>query len=583
MPNIPTRTRQGFRCRVGLSILALATLQACSVNPLVRAQVSAPAQKPADARMMLDDAKADLSIRREAYRAKINEFVGASAGTSSALIGLGSLIAVLAASKGVHRDAILGSSVVGGTGLLLGKWNLDQRRLAIYHATVAAFNCAERAAAPMNMRVEDYKSLLASLDTLTKAQTDTANAIADLEVAVQAWTAGSGTGIEAVARPYVDGLVRTKAALAASEAVSQAGYTLADRAQSAGDLLRDAALRIEADADKALGDTLGDLNAVPGVIAMVAGASGSFAPGSGIESALTQALKKAVPAASDKQSANIQAIPPNVTGASARLEAAVVTLGTASGIVQGRVKAQAGRVNTDKLSDCGIGEGHLAMALDPPKIVVPAKAAWRTAVEISGGKAPFVVKPNGLANADVKVSGPDRMASSFEIDIPADKLASAQVLNYRVLDSSSPAKAVSFAIEVTGATAPPPPPAEAPAAAPAPAADKPAPPSMGKVPSPSAAGTTGGSGLDAALGAVSQLNKPFDVNGVTVQFAGPAGLSADRKSLQVAVSCTTTTPLPQAVLRAKLADQLGDRKTLLAGVPIQFTNVANNQACAAKS
>ena len=584
-PHAHARDRRGLR--LATSVMALATLQACAVNPLVRVEPKPAPDKQAQTRTMLDDAKLDLNVRREAYRAKINEFVGASAGTSTALIGLGSLIAVLAASKGVHRDAILGASVVGGTGLLLGNWNLDRRRLVIYHATVAAFNCAERAAAPMNMRTVDYEKLQEALVNLTAAQTEASDAVAQLEVEVERWTRDK-IGIELAAKPFVDTLVAGKAALAAAEAVSQAGYTLADRAQSAGEMLRDAALRIDADADKALSDTLGDLNKVTDVIAMVANASGSFAPGSGVESALTQALKKTLSAGAGDNQAASNVVPPSaVTAARAKLDGAMVRLGTTSAIVQNRVKAQASRATADQLSDCGIGEGHLAVALDPPKIVVPANTAWKAVVEITGGKAPFVVKPNGIANSDVKVTGPDRMGRTFDVDIPANKLASAQVLNYRVLDSSSPTKALSFAIEVTGASAPAPapaPPPADPAAAPSPA------PSLGDVPLPKGAANAakaaapkppGNANVTAGVTALTKLNKPLEVNGVAVQFAGTPALAADGKSIRVTVACTTSTPLPQSALRAKVIEQLGDKKGLLDGVPLQFANVANGQSCAA--
>nr|WP_315428179.1 hypothetical protein [uncultured Albidiferax sp.] len=525
---------------------------------------------------MLDDAKRDVDVKREAYRAKINEFVGASAGTSTALIGLGALIAVLAASKGVHRDAILGASVIGGTGLLLGNWNLDRRRLAIYHATVAAFNCAERAAAPLNMRVVDYDKLVAELEVLTKAQTDASIAIGQVEIGLESWTRNNvGLPLD-VTKPFSDRLMASKSALAASENISQAGYALADRAQTSGDLLRDAMRRIDTEADKALGDTLGDLNKVPDVIAMVAGAAGSFAPGSGVESTLTQALKKAVPAPTTQNQSGSDAKPPaELSKARAELDAVMIRLGASSAIVQNRVKAQAGRASTDKLTDCGIGEGHIAMSIDPPKIVVLTKDSSSTTVIIEGGKAPFAVKPNGSVNADVKVNGPDRMGNSFDVVIPPDKLANAQVLNYRILDSSSPARSIGFSIEVTGASAP---------AAASTSTSSPAPLATttdvknGKASTPTPSGN-----IASALDAINKFNKPFNANGTAVTIAAAPTLTADGKSIRIPVGCTTITPIAQDVLRTKLIDQMLDKKPVFEGVPLQFANIAAGQNCAART
>ena len=150
--------------------ISVSLVGGCAINPIVSWDPP-PRKGPPDAPMVQDYAREYSAAARSAYQGAINSQVKASGQLSSGLIVAGALAAALAAGR-VHRDAIIGTSLVGGTAYALGSWNLDMRRLIIYQAVVDAFNCANRAVTPLNMKQADFDSLGQQLTELETSLSD---------------------------------------------------------------------------------------------------------------------------------------------------------------------------------------------------------------------------------------------------------------------------------------------------------------------------------------------------------------------------------------------------------------------------
>ncbi|HEY7220076.1 MAG TPA: hypothetical protein VH985_16945 [Candidatus Binatia bacterium] len=110
-------------------------------------------------------AKAYAHSARSAYQQAVDREVQAGTNLSSGLIGLGGVLAALAAFRG-PRDAIVGTALGGGTVYALGNWNLSKQRQLVYLAGAEAINCSVKAVAPFDMPESDRQALSDSLAQL---------------------------------------------------------------------------------------------------------------------------------------------------------------------------------------------------------------------------------------------------------------------------------------------------------------------------------------------------------------------------------------------------------------------------------
>lgn len=436
-----------------LSTLAIWVLQGCAINPLVRWD---PPPKPVGAEpMVLDRGRGFSDAARQAYQQKLDAQVAVSTQLSSGLIGLGAVVAALAAGK-VHRDAILGATLVGATAFTLGTWNLDRRRLLVYNGAIAALNCADRAVTPLDTSEAELRSLETSLAGLAQATAEARVETAATELEVDRWVAGHA-GTAQYAAPFNSAIAASQKAITAAVATQTSGEELRYQASHVSDRLIDAVRKIDQEANAALLDTVGDLNKVPTVIASLAGIAGSIAPSSNIEAAFSDALKNAVVVPTkkgDEQSLSAVSVPPpSLLAARARMASSVRKLFGAAALVLGKVKPLAEATNVNALADCGIGAINFAMSTAPAKVNATVNTASVYPVTITGGKPPYSVKPNGARLAGVTISGPDRLASSFEVNV-TDNVASAQTATYLIVDSSDPNRSLEFSVEIMGGVTP---------------------------------------------------------------------------------------------------------------------------------
>lgn len=439
---------------VGAGCVMLATLQACAINPLVS---WVPPARPSNAEpRSLDRGRDFSSAARQAYQQKMSDQVATSAQLSSGLIGLGAVVLALAAG-GAHRDAILGTTLFGATSFALGSWNLDKRRLLIYNGAISAFNCADRAVSPLDASHEELVSLDTSLKALTAATAGATSAADLVQLQVNLWVSAAPAAAK-YADPYNAAIASARQAATAAMTVQASGEALQFQSAHASDRLIDAVRKIDQEANAALPETVGDLNKVPSVIAGLAGIAGSIAPGSNVEALFNDALKNSVvapktttPAGQNKALVAESTPPQALVEATAEMTNAVRRLYGAASLVLGKVKPLGDAFNANALADCGIGPISFAMSTSPAKLSAPISTKAEYAVTISGGKAPYAVKPNGATIDGVSVSGPDRFGATFDVKV-AESAGKAQTANYIIVDSSDPNRTLAFSVELVGAT-----------------------------------------------------------------------------------------------------------------------------------
>lgn len=558
---------------IGLAVAA-AFLHGCAVNPLVR--WDPPPASPGAPAMTLDPGKAYAARARAAYQQKIYQQVGLSTDLSSGMITLGAIVAALAAGK-AHRDAILGATLIGGTAFTLGTWNLDKRRLLVYQGAVAGFNCAERAVSPLNMSATELDDLRDQLQALIDASADANAAIGATEAALNAWIAAVPNADKTLVAQYTAAIAAAEQVLVAAGQAQASGYALHYQARRAPDRLIEAVRKIDQEADAALMETLGDLNKVPTVIAGLAGAAGSIAPGSGVGQLFTDALKNAVPtgsAADEGENEGLSgqpgkaaprkrvAVPPAaLRTAAANMQSAVRALVVASTHVQAHLSAYSAALQSDTLADCGLGAINFAMSLDPAKLVVTNKAGTYT-VSIRGGKPPYAVRQNGADVAGITAKGPDRMGASFDVKIEGT-VEDKAIANFNVVDSSDPNKSVPFAVEVKSASGAGAGEQESlrgrhfrPSLAPV------RPPKPAAVPASGAGSTAPTLSADAKMLDVLKTAPAFQAGGVQVSYPSLPTLQGGKFVVTVACSQPPKTPnacLSQAELRSGYLAALGGK------------------------
>lgn len=555
--------RRWASSRLAAGILVLCGLQACAINPLVQWD---PPPRAIDEPRVLDSAFNYSESARKAYLAKMYEQVGTNAYLSSGLITLGALVTALAV-YGAHRDTIVGGALLGATGLTLGVWNLDKRRITIHQAAIAALNCADRAIAPLNMTVADVQALDAELKTLRMAIASTNMQIGNAERALNAWIATT-RGAADLAGDYQAVISAARRAVEAAAQTHLAGNSLKTQIDQADNDLRITVREIHVQALGALANTQGDLNKLPSVIATLAATAGSFVPGSGVAQTIGDAQKAIGRSGATAQSGTAMvARPSELLKNLADMNDAVRQLTEADAAVHARVDGVLKSVQPKALEQCGVTGVSVAIATNPAHIIATAGTPVTTSVAIRGGKPPYGVRPTDIAG--VTVIGPDRLANSFDVKIAADVKAP-QTITFLISDSSDPNQTTALSVEINApasqkptltGTSDRPKQTITPAAraktppepkAPPPASKKPS--LAEKVPAAPTATTAGVAETIKTLSAVDA----FDLSGTSVSFPSPPRVDLNDGAFLVTVACKPTPKqcLTQEQLRQAFANKL---------------------------
>lgn len=440
----PARTR-----RLCAAAMAAALLAGCAGSPLVR--WTPPAATGAEGAGGMEHARAYAAAARSAYQDAIARQVNASGDLSNMLLGTGALIVALAAGQ-VHRDAILGASMIAGSTYAFGQLNFDRRRLLVYQAGVEAINCANRAVAPFVMSTTDAAALAAAIAQVEAARGGVDAASTDLRHKLGALPAAATLAADARATIAAADLMS-----ASSAEALLAAQRFASAVRRAGNELMLAVDRIDAAVVRATLDTLPDLSAVPSIVAGLAGMAGSFAPGTGAGQALTDRLKSSLGGAKSAAGAPLQPTPAELAlmAAIVRLEQATATLGSASLTLQSRMAGREGALAPDAFKDCGVTNVAFPLALSTETLQFKLATESTRSVLVSGGTKPYVIDVEGAAVEGLTVKGPAPFESRVVVSVTAGVKSPAEQ-SILVMDSSSPTRSRSIVVKVGGTPDPAP-------------------------------------------------------------------------------------------------------------------------------
>ena len=385
---------------LALSTLAAAALLAgCAGNPIV--PIAAPGFGLAqsglsgtdETALNLQQARRLLMHVRATYRERIATQLGNGENLQSALVVVGAAVAGLAAAK-VHRDAILGLSLVGGTAYAVGNLSLDQRRLLAWDAGIKALDCADEAVIPIDLDASTRGELIRTSQALgfartaVKARIDWVQRLAaDVSISDQAATLAGAAKTVAAAN----------AALAEAEKSRQAADRLGSESREAGQRLAAVVRGVDGKVTGVILQTVRDLSSVNQVIAGLGGFASAFAPGAELDKTFSGALAQykaksgvATAHAGNSVAAAALAALENAIG---ELDIAVSAMGDASAAVNTLLNTVDGGKVTQALKACNVGDVVVPLSVEPATLDLEAKTpAAAKGVAIAGGTKPYSVR-----------------------------------------------------------------------------------------------------------------------------------------------------------------------------------------------
>ena len=432
-----------MRAARSIGVIACALLtSSCSVNPVVRWD---PPEKERVPNYTMDYGITYAHTARSAYQKYIDQQSVMSGTLSSGLIGLGGIIAGLA-TFGAHRDTIVGAGLLGGTAYALGNWNYSKQRQLIYQAGIEGINCSIRAVTPLYMSSDELQKLNAAI-----AEVDRLAPLV-LRKAEEADAELSGN-VSADARDDAKAQITgARDAVAAANKTAVSGRQLATKVRRAGTELVNAVDRIDAAVGKAALDTLPDLTAVPKVVGGLAGFAGSFAPGAAAIISQANQVKPRGGSEGAGVRRGEQERAPELDRKLRELGALVDQLALAAQAVAAHTVGYDSALNTDGLSDCGIGNVASALRAAPDTITITASTDQTKRFLVSGGTKPYGSVlldnlPEGLT-----VRNPAPFDSTFEVNATKSVKTNGQ-FNILVTDASNPYKSVQLTITVSSGSA----------------------------------------------------------------------------------------------------------------------------------
>lgn len=491
-------------------------------------------------------AKAYARSAQSAYQQAIDREVRAGTYLGSGLIGLGGIIAALAAFQ-ASRDAIVGTALAGGTLYALGNWSLSKQRQLVYVAGREAIICAVKAVTPFDMPEADRRSLNDSLAQLEQRLDDVTLAIKNVQTRQAAVPRYSSTELLHVEADET--VAQARAVSASSREVLVGGRQIAAKVYTAGGELVIAVDRIGAAVDKAVLDTIPDLASVTKVVGGLAGFAGALAPGSSVESMIAKGFKdvgakKDSTAKTEGRRLAARAVPAatqELTNAIDDLVVKTEQLASEAARVRGRTVAFDPAATTAGLSECGVNVSTV-MTATPSAVEMKGGVDETYTVVLGGGTPPYVPQLQGAGpNSGLTVKPPAPYDKAMLIQGTAT-LAKGQAFSVLVMDASNPPKAISIPITVSG--------------------------------TPSTPGGNKPSELTVANPLIGRLTKlkdvEFDVNGTRVALALPVeDLGQGRVRVNIVCKSKPETPLSQDSVVSALLQQEVDNSKIEADVTVE--------------
>lgn len=419
-----------------IAALAVLVIPGCAFNPIVRREPVPLETAVGTNQRPLQSGLALAAERRNAYEDKVREFVSTQVVLTNSLVGLGAVGMGLLASRGVHRDAVLGTALAGGTGYVVGRFNLDERRLPIYEKAIASYLCLERAAVPLNLSASDYAALKSEDNpSFASLIADAVQATTNAEIQLAGW---AGTTTEKAS--YQGQIAAAKQQIDQAQKVAVSAFQIASRIDEASGVLVVTARKIDARARKELESTVGSLDSVKAVIASIPGAAADIVPGFKFAQASVDAPKVKTEGGQGAPFDLVNqapSVPDAVKGAMIAMQEALRKMTARELVVRARLKAVP-TVRLESLENCAAGdEGSGGMTVAPGTVaILPGKEAVYP-LTIQGGKPPFGVKPFGPELSGLTLVPPIKLESEFSLKA-SSTLTQGSKAAFVVTDSSTP-------------------------------------------------------------------------------------------------------------------------------------------------
>jgi hypothetical protein len=380
--------------RNAVTIIALATLLAgCAGAPIIKIdQPGLMSGKENAQPPTLPEARMQLLAVRSKYREAIADQLRVTQFSGAGLVVLGAAVTGLAAG-GVHRDAILGASLLGGTAYAVGNLTLDRRRVLAFDAGIRALDCAHAAVIPLDLGAE-------RLGALQKANASLKRTRSELETSSLALRKLAGPlQSESLLDPTSSAdlralLAQIDAALESSEKTRKAAARLTEDTREIAARLQNTVNTIAARVDGFIAQTVPDLTAVPQAIAGLGGFAAAFAPGAGIDKTLAESMNKAAnkvmakTARGGEAGKRVEQLETAMTKASTLVD----NLSVASDAVIELLGAVDGTAVVGALKACNVADVALPLSLEPTVLLVDARGGPGKGFAIRGGTKPYMVR-----------------------------------------------------------------------------------------------------------------------------------------------------------------------------------------------
>lgn len=398
----------------------------------------------------------------DAYREKVIEFGDNERIATNGLVTLGAVLLGLSMAK-AHSSAIQGVTLIGGTAYTLGVLSNDKRRGMIYVAGMKALQCANDAASPLNLTQDTVRDITDQMEGVKRASEDVGPRIGGAEAALL-MLAQAGIASDTARQATREAVEAAAAAIERSSQAYTAGGQLLLKHRQAGDQLRNAVHQIDSAVLDELRGTEGSIQAVPAILAQLAGNNSIFA---GSLPATTTASNQVGATESPHgatvrnrlKNPNIQPdwqLQANFAAAMSALKASAVLLNGRTDRLTGIVRAIEGTVPVDRLKSCKVEGIQTAMVAAPSSLVFEAGKPGTQMISLKGGKPGYMAQFVQSSHPGLAVDPPSPFLRSDIIAVSSTKELAASSTSYQLIvrDSADQIQVIPIKVVEKSSTAP---------------------------------------------------------------------------------------------------------------------------------
>lgn len=459
------------RANGAMVMLALASglvLGGCTSAPVARWERGSLAQ----AGSSFSSATDYLGKARTHYETTVAEQMAHERNLSNGLIGTGAVVLALATAK-VHADAILGASLLAGTGYALGNRNLPRNRVMIYLEGIKALGCVEQAAAPLApLGSIPTDELSRELGTLAVRQSQVDDALTSAQKLQPPVPTEEAARLSQLQRSADE-------AKAAGVKVTAAAHEQLGASAKAGHLMVAAVNEVDEAVTRAVVEDTPKLSTVPSAIGGLRDMTAAFAPGIDLKIMVPEAPSPAPAATSRREMARLQGLIQSQGGsdnallrqllaaladaqededtsakkaaqAAKKIEDSTNALIAQAKVVQTLTMRTAASIKNDAFSGCGVAAAVPKLTATPATLSFKIKTPSRSIIDIQGGTPPYFAEWDGPTSTALSIKPPIRYDTRVEVTAtPVKPEATALQTRLRITDSAPTPRPVYVDVSLT--------------------------------------------------------------------------------------------------------------------------------------